>query len=112
MILPIVYTSILNLRVLKKKNISTNNVIFVFDKVYDSYDLFNYMDRNNYKYVCIVKKSCLYLDKNKDKINKKKNKLENENEKVRFILYQHKYLLSVKTKKINNQLLKKHVNVM
>jgi hypothetical protein len=96
----------------EKKNISTNNVIFVIDRVYDSYDLFNYMDRNNYEYVCRVKKSCLYLDKdkNKDKINKKKNKLENE--KVRFILYQHKYLLTVKTKKINNQLLKKCVNVV
>jgi hypothetical protein len=78
---------------LKKKNISTNNVIFVFDMAYDSYDLFNYMDINNYKYVCRVKKYSLYLDKdkdkNKDKINKKKNKLENE--KVIFILYQHKY---------------------
>jgi hypothetical protein len=84
---------------IEKKKISTNNVIFVFDRAYDSYDLFNYMDRNNYKYVCRIKKSCLYLDKdkNKDKIDKKKNKIENE--KVRFILSDHKYSLTVKTKK-------------
>ena len=84
---------------INNKNISTNNVIFVFDRAYDSYDLFNYMDDNNYKYVCRVKKSCLYLDekKNKDKINKKKNKIKNEN--IRFILSEHKYQLTIKTKK-------------
>jgi hypothetical protein len=84
---------------IKNKDVSTNNVIFVFDRAYDSYDLFNYMDDNNYKYVCRIKKSCLYLDKekNKDKISKKKNKIKNEN--VRFILSEHKYELSIKNKK-------------
>jgi hypothetical protein len=63
---------------INNKNVSTDNVIFVFDRAYDSYDLFNYMDDNNYKYVCRIKKSCLYLDKenNIDKINKKKKKLK------------------------------------
>lgn len=63
---------------INNKNISTNNVIFVFDRAYDSYDLFNYMDDNNYKYVCRVKKSCLYLDEKKIKIKliRKKIKLK------------------------------------
>lgn len=84
---------------IEKKNIATENVILVFDRAYDSCDLFNYLDANNCKYICRVKKSCLYLDKekNKDKISKKKKKIKNEN--VRFILSEHKYKLSIKTKK-------------
>lgn len=38
------------------------------------------------------------MKKNKDKINKKKNKIKNEN--IRFILSEHKYQLTIKTKKI------------
>lgn len=64
---------------IKNKNVDPNNVIFVFDRAYDSYDLYNFLDNNGYKYICRVKKSCLYLDKekNKNKINNKKNKINN-----------------------------------
>ncbi len=89
---------------IKNKNVSTNNVIFVLDRAYFSYDFINYLDANNYNYVIRVKNSCLYLnkDKNKDKIDKMIKKINNE--KIRFINYQNKYFLDIKGK--NNKILK------
>ncbi len=88
---------------IKNKDVSTNNIIFVFDRAYFSYDLINYLDKNNYNYVIRVKNCCLYLDKdkNKDKINKMIKKINNEN--VRFINHENKYIVEITGKK-NNKL--------
>lgn len=82
-----------------KKNISTDNIIFVFDRAYCCYDFINYLDKNNYNYVIRIKKSCLYLDKetNENKIKKNKKKIKNEN--VRFITHKHKYDCEVRNNK-------------
>jgi len=84
---------------IKNNNFDANNIIFVFDRAYYSYDLINYLDKNNYHYVIRVKKSSLYLnkDKNKDKINKINKKINNKN--VRFINYNTKYNFEKTTKK-------------
>ena len=88
----------------KNNNLSTDNVIFVFDRAYFSYDFINYLDNNNYNYVIRVKNSCLYLnkEKNKDKINKMTKKINNEN--ARFVNYENKYILNIKGK--GNKILK------
>ena len=33
---------------IKNKNVSTDNVIFVFDRAFDSYDLFNYSNKTRF----------------------------------------------------------------
>lgn len=88
---------------IEDKNVSTDNVIFVFDRAYFSYDFINYLDKKNYNYVIRVKNCCLYLDKdkNKDKIDKMTKKINNEN--TRFIKYENKYTLVIKGK--NNKTL-------
>ena len=75
---------------IENKNIDTNDVVFVFDRAYFSYDLINYLDKNNYYYVIRVKKSSLYLKKDNNKINKIKKQINNKN--VRFVNYEHKYI--------------------
>ena len=75
---------------IENKNINTNDVVFVFDRAYFSYDLINYLDKNNYNYVIRVKKSSLYLKKDNNKINKIKKQINNKN--VRFVNYEHKYI--------------------
>lgn len=42
---------------IKNKNIDLS-VDFVFDGAYDSYDLYDFLDNNGYKYICRVKRSC------------------------------------------------------
>jgi hypothetical protein len=64
---------------IENKNINTNDVVFVFDRAYFSYDLINYLDKNNYYYVIRVKKSSLYLKKDNKKINKIKKQINNKN---------------------------------
>lgn len=86
---------------LNENNVLTDNVIFVFDRAYYSEDFINYLDSKNYNYVIRVKKSCLYLnkEKNKEKIQKNRKKINNEN--VRFIKHEHKYKLNVRNNKNN-----------
>ena len=71
-----------------KKYINSNklkNVILVLDRAYFSYDLINFLDDQNLKYVIRVKNNCLMLNKNNDKNNKINDKINNKN--IRFITY-------------------------
>jgi len=95
---------------INKNNLSPDNVIFVFDRAYYSEDFINYLDLNKYNYVIRAKKSSLYINikENKEKILKKRKKINNEN--VRFVKHEHKYKFNKKNK--NNYLAKHNQSLM
>lgn len=65
---------------ISKCDIDLEKVIFVMDRAYFSYDLFNLLNERNIKFVIRIKNNCEYLNR-----NKKKNKRNLTN--IRFISY-------------------------
>lgn len=92
---------------INKNNIDKDNIIFVFDRAYFSYDFINYLDKKNINYVIRTKNNSLYLDKNKN--NKKTNVKKLNNENIRFITYNDKCIISKKDKNNNNVKLEKTI---
>lgn len=76
---------------IKQNNVDNNNLIFVLDRAYFSYDLINFLIDKKIKFVIRVKNNCLYL-KNDNEINKIKN------DKIRFIKYKYEQVIVKKDK--------------
>lgn len=51
-----------------------DNIIFVCDRSYFSYDLMNFLNNNNYKYVIRIKNNCKYINSKNSKNLKKSKK--------------------------------------
>ena len=66
---------------ISKCDIDLEKVIFVMDRAYFSYDLFNLLNERNIKFVIRIKNNSEYLNKN----TKKKNKRNLNN--IRFVSY-------------------------
>ena len=80
--------------------IKADNIIFVCDRAYFSYDLMNYLNGNNSKFVIRIKNNCTYLETNKSKKTKNTKNIPNN---TRFINYSFnkestRYLYNNKTK--------------
>jgi len=90
-----------------KNNIDKDNIIFVFDRAYFSYDFINYLDKKNINYVIRTKNNSLYLDKNKN--NKKTNVKKLNDSNIRFITYDEKCIISKKDKNNNDVKLEKTI---
>lgn len=91
----------------ENNKIEINNLIFVFDRAYFSYDFINYLDSKNINYVIRTRNNSLWLNKNKikkeqRKVKSKIKKINNDN--IRFITFNDKYLFSKKDK--NNKIVK------
>ena len=69
------------------------NIIFVMDRAYFSYDLFEYLNKKNIKFVIRVKNNCVHLKKNKSILRK------NKCEYVRFVSYNTTITSIIKDKK-------------
>ena len=81
---------------ISKCDIDLQKVIFVMDRAYFSYDLFNLLNERNIKFVIRIKNNCEYLNKN----TKKKNKRNLNN--IRFITYSAQIKETKKDKNNNN----------
>ena len=92
---------------INKNNIDKDNIIFVFDRAYFSYDFINYLDKKNINYVIRTKNNSLYLDKNKN--NKKTNVKKLNDSNIRFITYDEKCIISKKDKNNNDVKLEKTI---
>ena len=95
-------------------NFELNNLIFVCDRAYFSYDLINYLESKNINYVIRAKNNSLYLDKNKIKKEKEKQKNSKNikrinNENVRFVTFRNSYIITKKDKKRNDVNLKRNI---
>ena len=64
--------------------IKTDNIIFVCDRAYFSYDLFNLLNNKNAKFVIRIKNNCKYINKNIDLNN---TNVKNISNNTRFINY-------------------------
>jgi len=53
--------------ILNDNKFDTEDIIFVFDRAYYSYDLINYLDSKNIKFVIRIKNNCLYINNKKGK---------------------------------------------
>jgi len=86
------------------ENNNISNVIFVADRGYFSYELFEYLDKKNIGFVIRIKDNCKLLDKNyKPKKHDKNKKIMNSllnNKKIRFVQYECNTtkILKLKTK--------------
>ncbi len=67
---------------IKNNEIKMDNVIFVCDRAYFSYDLMNFLNENNYKFVIRIKNNCIHLEENKAKKTKTTKNIPNN---TRFI---------------------------
>jgi hypothetical protein len=70
---------------INKNKDKMKNIIFVCDRAYFSYDLMDFLNNNNYKFVIRIKNNCIHLNQNKKK-NKKENTYKIPND-TRFINY-------------------------
>jgi hypothetical protein len=68
---------------IKNDKIETDNIIFVCDRGYFSYDLFNLLNEKNAKFVIRIKNNCKYINNNNDK----KNNVKTIPNNTRFINY-------------------------
>ena len=75
-----------------------NNIIFVADRAYFNYDLFNIFNNNDYKYV----KENAQIDKTIKETNKQKSLIEEIKKKSRIIKYKTSILKKVFNKKYKN----------
>ena len=64
--------------------IKTDNIIFVCDRAYFSYDFFNLLNNKNAKFVIRIKNNCKYINKNIDLNN---TNVKNISNNTRFINY-------------------------
>ena len=69
---------------IKNDKIETDNIIFVCDRGYFSYDLFNLLNEKNAKFVIRIKNNCKYINNKNDF---KKNNVKNIPNNTRFINY-------------------------
>lgn len=83
---------------INKNDLDINNLIFVFDRAYYSYDLINYLDKKKLNYVIRIKNNSIGIN-NK---NKADEKLINKN--TRIINY--KSIINISKKDKNNNLVK------
>jgi hypothetical protein len=81
---------------IKQNKFDVNNVIFVFDRAYFSYDFINLLDKNKINYVIRIKNNCKYID-SKDGIEK-----DIDNKDVRIIKYKDNIPIVKKDKEKNN----------
>jgi hypothetical protein len=81
---------------IKNNKLDLDNIIFVFDRGYFSYDFMKLLDKNKLKYVIRVKNNSLCIE---DK-NQIKKKLNNKN--IRFISYEDNINYIKKDKDNNN----------
>ena len=82
---------------LNNADLDMQNIIFVMDRAYFSYDLFEFLNNKNIKFVIRVKNNCVHLKKNKSIISKNKCKY------IRFISYDTKITSIIKDKKNNDR---------
>jgi IS4 transposase len=80
---------------INNNNIDTNNVIFVMDRAYFSYDLFKFLEDKHIKFVIRVKNNCVYVK------NKKPKNINN----VRFVSYNVDVMETKKDKNNNDKTL-------
>jgi hypothetical protein len=90
---------------IENNKMDIDNLIFVFDRAYFSYDFINYLDNKNISYVIRTRNNSLYLDKNKIKKEKRnidKNVKKINNKNIRFITFNDRYTFIKKDRNNNN----------
>lgn len=97
---------------INNNEIKMDNIIFVCDRAYFSYDLMNFLNDNNYKFVIRIKNNCTHLEVNKAKKTKNTKNIPNN---TRFINYNFnkestKNLYNNKTKNIESYRITEVVN--
>ena len=81
------------IKYINDNKLDEKNFIFVLDRAYFSYDLINFLNKKNIKFVIRIKNNCIYLKNNKTK-NICDHKLKDK--KIRFIKYEYKQIVTKK----------------
>jgi len=84
-------------------NLDMQNIIFVMDRAYFSYDLFEILNEKKIKFVIRVKNNCVHLN------NKHKNKNKKILNDIRFVVYESDVVLIKKDKNNKDRKITQHL---